>query len=77
MKKLFKKKKKKDGKFLASETGITVALAEHLMKKLAPGPSYKVDAYSHKQKACLCGCGQTPNFSETGIGMTFILSFII
>lgn len=61
-------KKRKSGTFKASETGITVALAEHLLKKLAPGGSYKVDANSHDQNPCLCGCNVKPNFSSTGMG---------
>lgn len=70
MKKVFKKRE--NGTFQASETGITVALAEHLMKKLAPGGSYKVDANSHDQNPCLCGCKAKPNFSSTGMGANSI-----
>lgn len=70
-------KKKEDGKPLATETDITIALAEHLLKKLAPGGSYKVDADSKHKKVCSCGCGIKPVFSYTGIGIMIMMIFII
>lgn len=70
-------RKKDNGKPFATETDITVALAEHLLKKLAPGGSYKVDADSKHKKACLCGCKIQPDFSSTGMGMIVIMIFII
>lgn len=70
-------KPKADGKPFATETDITVALAEHLLKKLAPGGSYKIDADSKRKDVCLCGCGIKPDFSPTGMGMIIIMIFII
>lgn len=68
---VFTRKTKYD-KPVATETDITVALAEHLLKKLAPGGSYKVDADSKQKRPCLCGCTQEPNYSPTGMGMIII-----
>lgn len=70
-------KKKENGQPFATETDITVALAEHLLKKLAPGGSYKVDTDSKLKRSCLCECGGKPTFSPTGMGMITILIFII
>lgn len=61
-------KKKENGQPFATETDITVALAEHLLKKLAPGGSYKVDTDSKLKRSCLCECGGKPTFSPTGMG---------
>lgn len=67
-----KKKNGNDGRPAATETDITVALAEHLLKKLAPGGSYKIDADSKQKRPCLCECGAEPNYSPTGMGMIII-----
>lgn len=59
-----------------SEIEMTVALAEHLFKWLAPVESYAIDSHSHgKENLKRCPCGSdickddAPFFGETGIGM--------
>nr|XP_022332267.1 uncharacterized protein LOC111129982 [Crassostrea virginica]XP_022332268.1 uncharacterized protein LOC111129982 [Crassostrea virginica] len=54
-----------------SETEIRVALAEHLLGKLAPGKSYVVDRRLKKKGKCRCGydfCKSNPVFGSTGVG---------
>ncbi|XP_052713496.1 uncharacterized protein LOC128187244 [Crassostrea angulata] len=52
----------------ATETDISITLAEHLLGKLAPGESYKIDNKARGKKSCRCGCKVTPVFDGTGIG---------
>ena len=62
-----------------SETEIRVALAEHLLGKLAPGKSYVVDRRLKKKGKCRCGydfCKSSPVFGSTGVGMYNFLSKI-
>lgn len=47
---------------------MTVALAEHLLGKLAPGESHIIDGKVKGNGLCQCGCNQKPNYSSTGIG---------
>ena len=71
-------KEKKDqtyGKKISpSETNITIALAEHLLGKLAPGQSFVIYGGSKNKGNCKCGCEVTPNYGSTGIGMNIIMS---
>lgn len=49
---------------------ITVAYAEHLLRKVAPGKSYIIDDEAEKKGLkCKCGCNVDPNLGSTGIGM--------
>ena len=50
-----------------SETDITIALAEHLLGRLAPGQTYFIDV--RVKGKCICGCGVEPEFGKTGIGL--------
>lgn len=59
---------RQDEKSATSETDITIAFAEHLLGKLAPGESYTLDSRKEK-KSCRCGCKKEPTYSCTGIGM--------
>ena len=64
LKKVFKKS--------AGETKVTVALAEHLLGKLAQGDSYSIDSKMKlKGPTCPCGCDKKPSFFCTGIGKQF------
>ena len=47
---------------------MTVALAEHLLGKLAQGDTYIIDNRMKGKGPCQCGCGKEPTFSPTGIG---------
>nr|XP_022308362.1 uncharacterized protein LOC111114362 [Crassostrea virginica] len=52
---------------------MTIALAEHLLGRLAPGKSYVIDnrARGKKEEKCKCGlehCIGKPVFESTGIG---------
>ncbi|XP_062576008.1 uncharacterized protein LOC134237870 [Saccostrea cucullata] len=51
-----------------TETDITVAFAEHLLGRLAPGQSYIIDYKAKKKGKCKCGCNVDPKFGSTGIG---------
>ena len=55
-------------KHAVSETDITIALAEHLLGRLAPGHTYIMIDDRVKGK-CICGCGVEPEFGKTGIGL--------
>ena len=62
-----------------SELDITVAIAEHLLGKLAPGKSYKIDDKSKGKHGCKCGlehCKKESKFGITGIGtcMFYLMS---
>lgn len=51
---------------------MSVTLAEHLFKRLAPGESYVIDGNAPKQNCCACGsitCMNYPVFGNTNIGM--------
>jgi hypothetical protein len=50
------------------ETEVTVALAEHLLGKLAQGDSYSIDNKMKLKSSCQCGCKTMPRFNSTGIG---------
>ena len=52
-----------------SKTAITVALAEHLLGKLAPEQSFVINDDSKNKENCKCGCDVAPNYGSTGIGM--------
>ena len=52
-----------------SKTAITVALAEHLLGKLAPEQSFFINDDSKNKENCKCGCDVAPNYGSTGIGM--------
>ena len=52
-----------------SKTAITVALAEHLLGKLAPEQSFVINDHSKKKENCKFGCDVAPNYGSTGIGM--------
>lgn len=58
---------RQDEKSAITETDITIAFAEHLLGKLAPGKSYTLDSRKEK-KSCRCGCKKEPTYSCTGIG---------
>jgi hypothetical protein len=47
---------------------VAVAMAEHLLGKLAPGDSYSIDNKMKLKGPCQCGCQKMPSFSSTGIG---------
>ncbi|XP_052089997.1 uncharacterized protein LOC127726615 [Mytilus californianus] len=50
---------------------ITIALADHLIGKLAPGNSYSIDSHLKTSGKCRCAfdyCKQDSNFGCTGIG---------
>jgi hypothetical protein len=47
-----------------TEAEVTVAVAQHLLGKLAPGDLYTIK----KRGPCQCVCDHKPNFSSTGIG---------
>lgn len=54
-----------------SETAMTVTLAEHLFKKLAPGQNYAIDNRTSGKNECACGsknCKHEKHFECTGIG---------
>ena len=53
-----------------SETDITIALAEHLLGRLAPGQTYIID--DRVKGKCGCGCGVEPEFGNTGIGLYIV-----
>ena len=68
-----------DRKTNSIESDMTIALAEHLLCRLAPGKSYVIDnrAQRKKEEKCKCGlehCIGKPVFESTGIGM-LILKF--
>lgn len=68
----FKKnnKQRRGKRYLESEMSVT--LAEHLFKMLAPGESYVLDGIIPKsdQNRCACGtCLNNPVFGNTNIGM--------
>ena len=68
-----------DRKTNSIESDMTIALAEHLLGRLAPGKSYVIDnrARGKKEEKCKCGlehCIGKPVFESTGIGM-LILKF--
>ncbi|XP_065938787.1 uncharacterized protein [Magallana gigas] len=67
LKKVFDMKLKGE-EMAATETDISITLAEHLLGKLAPGESYKIDNKAREKKSCRCGCKVTPVFDGTGIG---------
>ncbi|XP_052679433.1 uncharacterized protein LOC128160186 isoform X1 [Crassostrea angulata] len=67
LKKVFDMKVKGE-EMAATETDISITLAEHLLGKLAPGESYKIDNKARGKKSCRCGCKVTPVFDGTGIG---------
>lgn len=51
---------------------MSVTLAEHLFKRLAPGESYVIDGNVPEQDGCACGssnCINDPVFGNTNIGM--------
>lgn len=53
-----------------TETDVTIAFAEHLLGRLAPGKSYIIDDEAEKKGLkCKCGCNVDPNLGSTGIGM--------
>ncbi|XP_062581265.1 uncharacterized protein LOC134243062 [Saccostrea cucullata] len=58
----------KSEEMAVTETDISITLAEHLLGKLAPGESYKIDNKARERKNCRCGCKVTPVFGGTGIG---------
>lgn len=60
--------KLKGEEMAATETDISITLAEHLLGKLAPGESYTIDNKARGKKSCRCGCKVTPVFDGTGIG---------
>lgn len=60
--------KKVFGMKTATETDITVVLAEHLLIALSPGQSYSIDSYSKIRKQCKCGCKKKATFGDTMIG---------
>lgn len=51
-----------------TETDVTVALTEHLLKALSPGESCKVDSRSKHKRPCRCGCKKNANYDNTNIG---------
>uniref|UniRef100_K1QHP6 Uncharacterized protein n=1 Tax=Magallana gigas TaxID=29159 RepID=K1QHP6_MAGGI len=51
-----------------TETDVTIAFAEHLLGRLAPGKSYIIDYKAKKKGICKCGCNVEPKFGSTGIG---------
>ncbi|CAC5409471.1 unnamed protein product [Mytilus coruscus] len=60
---------KKEEKSL--DNHITIALADHLLGKLAPGNSYTIDSHLKTSGKCRCAfdyCKQDSNFGCTGIG---------
>lgn len=63
-----------------SEADMTVTLAEHLFKYLAPKKSYVVDNGTRGKSACKCGskdlCSKKTHFGETGLGRNYILLLI-
>ena len=68
-----------DRKTNSIESDMTIALAEHLLGRLAPGKSYVIDnrAQRKKEEKCKCGlehCIGKPVFESIGIGM-LILKF--
>ena len=68
-----------DRKTNSIESDMTIALAEHLLCRLAPGKSYVIDnrAQRKKEDKCKCGlehCIGKPVFESTGIEM-LILKF--
>lgn len=59
----------KDKKY--SEADLTVTLAEHLFKWLAPEQSYVIDKRARGKNHCKCGsniCSKELYFGQTGIG---------
>lgn len=54
-----------------TECEMTVTLAEHLFKKLAPGESYVIDNNAPGKKRCACKSRtcKNPVFGNTNIGM--------
>ena len=68
--KVFRMEKERKGQYKSpSKTAITVALAEHLLGKLAPGQSFVINDRSKNKENCKCGCDVAPNYGSTGIGM--------
>lgn len=68
----FKKsnKQRRGTRYLECEMSVT--LAEHLFKRLAPGESYVIDGNAHEKNRCACGSGtciNDPVFGNTNIGM--------
>lgn len=54
-----------------SEADMTVTLAEHLFKQLAPVESYVIDNGTRGKSGCKCilnDCLQEEHFGDTGIG---------
>lgn len=51
-----------------TETDVTVALTEHLLKALSPGEFCKVDSKSKDQEPCRCGCKKKAYYDKTTIG---------
>ncbi|XP_061197458.1 uncharacterized protein LOC133205635 [Saccostrea echinata] len=49
-----------------TDTDFTIAVAEHLLGKLAPGQSYHID--SRGKEGNRCGCEVQPSYGNTGIG---------
>lgn len=50
---------------------MTVTLAEHLFKQLAPVESYVIDNGTRGKSGCKClweGCSRVKHFGDTGIG---------
>ncbi|XP_061183614.1 uncharacterized protein LOC133191883 [Saccostrea echinata] len=67
LKKVFDMRLKSE-EMAVTETDISITLAEHLLGKLAPEESYKIDNKARGKKNCRCGCKVTPVFGGTGIG---------
>jgi hypothetical protein len=56
---------------------VTVALAEHLLGKLAHGDSCSIDNKMKLKGPCQCGCDMMPHFNSTGIGIKQSFEFIL
>lgn len=57
-----------DGTHPLTETDVTIALTEHLLKELSPGISCKIDSRSKHKRPCRCGCKKKANYDNTKIG---------
>lgn len=64
--------KKVFGNGKPSETAITAALSEHLLKPLSPGQFSILDSTMNGRDKCQCGCMKEDlnNYGNTSIGKT-------
>lgn len=65
-------KKQNEGDESCQKNELTVALAEHLLGRLAPRQSYIIDSRAKRNGRCSYGekhCQKDPTYGSTGIGI--------